>query len=345
MSKALDNALRAAKVVKLDFDKIRYVIMSDQHIGDGKKGSDDFRLNSKTYEKALTSYYNRGFTLISVGDNEELWECDFPDIHRKYPKIYDLEAKFAKKDKLYRVYGNHDIFWRNETFFNNHLKDILPGIKILESLLLKGKDGDIFLTHGHQGEILSDVLWPVGRFFVRNVWKPAQCLIGIKNTGAARNIKKRNLKELMFYQWAKTKGLLFIAGHTHRAMFGSLSKIDRLRMELDDLIAKAFKFNKTTKTYKNIMKDINKKKNELQVRRKKEFGDNTVPTFEEKGIFSPCYFNDGCCCYTDGITAIELDKGLIRLVKWDRKDKPNDPEVYEKDELKKLFLNITLAKP
>ena len=345
MTKALDNALKEAKVVRLDFDKIRYVIMSDQHLGDGKKGSDDFQLNSKAYEKALTSYYNRGFTFISIGDYEELWECDFPDIHYKYSAINDLEAKFAKKKKLYRIFGNHDIFWRNETFFENHLKDVLPGIKIHESLLLKGKDGDIFLTHGHQGELFSDVLWPVGRFFVRKFWKPLQRLFFIRNTGAARNIKKRNMKEQMYYQWAKNKGLLFIAGHTHRAMFGSLSKIDRLRMELDDYISKASKFNKTTKTYKNIIKDINKKKNELQARIKKEFKNKTVPIFEETGIFSPCYFNDGCCCYTDGITAIELDKGSIRLVKWDRKGKPGDPAVYEQEDLRDVFIRIQIAKP
>ena len=32
----------------------------------------------------------------------------------------------------------------------------------------------------------------------------------------------------------------------------------------------------------------------------------------------PCYFNDGCCGYTNGITCLEIDKGFIRLIKWER---------------------------
>ncbi len=38
----------------------------------------------------------------------------------------------------------------------------------------------------------------------------------------------------------------------------------------------------------------------------------------------PCYFNTGCCCFSDGdITGIELADGNIRLVRWpDKDDKP-----------------------
>jgi len=31
----------------------------------------------------------------------------------------------------------------------------------------------------------------------------------------------------------------------------------------------------------------------------------------------PNYFNDGCCVHPYGITAIEIDKGLVFLVKWE----------------------------
>lgn len=34
------------------------------------------------------------------------------------------------------------------------------------------------------------------------------------------------------------------------------------------------------------------------------------------GIYDPPYFNDGCCVYPYSITAIEIEKGKIRLVKW-----------------------------
>ncbi len=33
--------------------------------------------------------------------------------------------------------------------------------------------------------------------------------------------------------------------------------------------------------------------------------------------YQPCYFNSGCCCFDDGdITGLEIENGLIRLVKW-----------------------------
>lgn len=34
------------------------------------------------------------------------------------------------------------------------------------------------------------------------------------------------------------------------------------------------------------------------------------------GMYDPPYFNDGCCIYPYSITAIEIEKGKIRLVKW-----------------------------
>jgi hypothetical protein len=34
-----------------------------------------------------------------------------------------------------------------------------------------------------------------------------------------------------------------------------------------------------------------------------------------------CYFNSGCCCFNDGdITGIEIENGLIRLIKWHAKE-------------------------
>jgi UDP-2,3-diacylglucosamine pyrophosphatase LpxH len=344
MEKALNKALKKAKKINLDVARDKYVVMSDQHLGDGKKGSDDFRLNRKTYKKALNYYYANGYRLISIGDSEELWECDFPKILRMYPDVYSLEKKFAVEGRLLRLYGNHDIFWKSESFVNKYLQSELPGITICEALLLKGKDGSIFLTHGHQGEFFSDVLWPVSRFFVRTVWKPGQRFLGFKNTGAAHNIKKRSKKEQMYYRWAKGKGLLFIAGHTHRAMFSSRSKVDRLKREIEDLIQIASTLSKTSKRYDSIMKEIKKKKAELQSRINREFGKKAVHSFVDTGIFSPCYFNDGCCSYNNGITALELDSGMIRLVKWDRGGKKNKPEIYEADKLRELFIKIEVAK-
>jgi hypothetical protein len=71
---------------------------------------------------------------------------------------------------------------------------------------------------------------------------------------------------------------------------------------------------------------------------KKDFGEELEIRFEEAGTSSPCYFNDGCCCYDNGITAIELDKGMIRLVKWNRDE--SDKNIYQEEKLDALLNSI-----
>ena len=40
-----------------------------------------------------------------------------------------------------------------------------------------------------------------------------------------------------------------------------------------------------------------------------------------------------CALYEDGITAIEIANGQIRLVEWNRKAKKTEPTEFEKDKL------------
>jgi len=51
----------------------RFVLFSDAHRGDGS-GADDFAANSLIFKCALDHYLAQGFTLIELGDGEELWE-------------------------------------------------------------------------------------------------------------------------------------------------------------------------------------------------------------------------------------------------------------------------------
>ena len=41
------------------------------------------------------------------------------------------------------------------------------------------------------------------------------------------------------YNWAKDKKVILICGHTHRAVFCSISKIDQLTKEIEQIVAKA----------------------------------------------------------------------------------------------------------
>ena len=54
----------------------RFIVFSDAHRGDGT-GADDFAANSLIFKCALDYYLAEGFTLIELGDAEELWEVEY----------------------------------------------------------------------------------------------------------------------------------------------------------------------------------------------------------------------------------------------------------------------------
>jgi hypothetical protein len=77
----------------------------------------------------------------------------------------------------------------------------------------------VFLTHGHQGDLLNDGWWWVGRFVVRNIWKVLQ-MVGVRDpTSPAKNFKKRLKLEKEMVEWLERNEHridLLIVGHTHR---------------------------------------------------------------------------------------------------------------------------------
>jgi len=326
IEKALDRAFERAKRLYLDLKKEKIIIISDQHIGDGKKGSDDFQINKEVYLNALNYYFENGFFLISVGDNEELWECDFDKIFAFNREVYELERKFFLEGRLIRIFGNHDRFWSIKSFREQN--SIFGDMEIIESLLINDK---IFIAHGHQGELESDILWPLSRWIVRYIWKPFQRLTGIPSNSPAQNWKVRDRREEAYYKWAREKRVLFIAGHTHRAMFESLSKIDRLRMRIEELEKSIPELKEEER--ERVFEEIQEIKRKIE-RSLLENRDGKPEKRLEKEIPVPCYFNSGCCIYPNGMTGIEIENGFIRLVKWEKKEgilrKIFEDEILEK---------------
>jgi len=48
----------------------------------------------------------------------------------------------------------------------------------------------------------------------------------------------------------------------------------------------------------------------------------------------PCYFNTGCCSYSDGdATGLEFSEGRIRLVRWPNDDGEPEPKVLAESDL------------
>ncbi len=216
--------------IRIPFDDYsRFIIMSDCHRGDGGF-SDNFSNNQNIFFAALQYYYERDFTYIELGDGDELWECrDIDTIINSHSDAFWLMSQFYREGRFHMLYGNHDIVKKDpkysktkcKSFFcdstNSH-KPLFPGIKIPEGLILDYKNAsyEIFLTHGHQADILNDTFWRLSRFLVRYLWRPLE-LIGIRDpTSAAKNSERKSKVEKRLADWADKNNQMIITGHTHR---------------------------------------------------------------------------------------------------------------------------------
>lgn len=327
-SKKFDRIFKEASKSKNIFpfepNKDNLVLFSDHHKGDGS-AADDFKKNARLYDKALSYYAKRDFKLIVIGDNEELWENRYDQILPLYGKTIekeiDMSIESAQKKKI-RIYGNHDkeVSLRRFRLFCRRRKiDILDRVEYREGLCLGEK---IFLIHGHQGRFFDDIAWSVSRWVVQIFWKSIQKFFHIGIDGPAENFSIRDDLELQYYEWAKKNKVLLICGHTHRAVFGSLTHYDHLQMEIQHLeeISEKSSRQDRVQTEKEIAKLKSQKEKILNKR------SGTLPksfaTLLSWPI--PCYFNDGCCGYTNGITCIEIERGVIRLSKWQRSSGKRD---------------------
>lgn len=230
-SKRLSQVYENAKIVPFD-DNSRIVIMSDCHRGNGSWG-DNFSSNQNLYFAALRYYYDNGYSYIELGDGDELWENRrIEDIINAHSDAFWLMSLFHKSKRFYMLYGNHDIIKKDPRFLQTKCNEfycdgimsqmaLFPGIEITEGLILRNKKSRIqlFLTHGHQGDLLNDRFWKLSRFLVRYLWRPLE-LIGVKDpTSAAKNNEKKNSVERKLMEWSLEYNQILICGHTHRPVF------------------------------------------------------------------------------------------------------------------------------
>lgn len=216
--------------LEIPFDNSsKIVVISDCHRGDGS-WVDDFSHNQNIYYSALKYYYNNGYTYIDLGDSDELWKNrKFSDICNIYADTFRLLHDFYKDSRYYMIFGNHDIVKKNPAFvqknlqryYNSHTDQFEPlfeNIEVHEGLILKHIETQtkIFLIHGHQGDIISDVFWRLGRFLSRHVWRRLE-IFGHKDpTSAAKNYEERKKVEKKILEWVAINKQIVIAGHTHR---------------------------------------------------------------------------------------------------------------------------------
>jgi predicted phosphodiesterase len=334
----------------------RIIVFSDQHRG-AKNGADDFMKAEGSYLAALEYYFKNQFQFISLGDSEELWENTVNQVKKHNTITFEAEKKFILKDRFFKIFGNHDLYWDNTLLASQQLKTIYDKkLRVFEGVILElRKDNEqeetgnrqlvtgnkevagikkksdekndvlliadcpltIFLTHGHQGDASSDGNW-FSKFFVSNIWAPLQSYLRVNFNTPAYDEDLKTAHNLIMYEWsAKYKNLVLITGHTHQPVFESLTHPEKLYKQLGD----AMKANK--------IDEANKIEAEIK-RRGREY--KTTPA--QYLSIKPSYFNSGCCCYRDGdITGIEITYEKISLVKWSL---AKGREVLEETTLEKL---------
>ena len=194
LSKTLKEAIKAEETEStpsIDIVSAQIIIFSDHHKG-ARNRADDFQVAERTYNAALAYYFHMGYTLISLGDVEELWEEQAKPVLDAYDYTLKLEAQFHRKGRYLRFWGNHDDGWSHPDLVRKELDRKYGGLplKVRESLRIKVMEGTqelgvLFLAHGHQGTADSDRFAFLSKPIVRYVWRPFQRLTGISlNTPA-----------------------------------------------------------------------------------------------------------------------------------------------------------------
>jgi UDP-2,3-diacylglucosamine pyrophosphatase LpxH len=309
-----------------DTDKI--IIISDLHKGSGN-AADDFVQAAPVYIDAMYYYLQNGYTLIALGDIEELWENNIVQILAEHEHTVHAEKEFVQYNRFYKVVGNHDLYWKNNIIEGNYWLKKMYGteIPIYDGLLLQYADKqtkvDFFLTHGHQGDATSDGN-KFSKWFVANVWSRVQAYLEINLNVPSKDYLLRDKHNKMMYNWSVAQpNTVLVTGHTHKPVFASLNHLQRLKKELA-IATQMEDFNKV----KIIEKELYKRKQEYVLN-------------EPYLLKKPSYFNSGCGCYQDGdITLIEIAGGNISLVKWYKKN-VIDFEVLESMSIQQIVKECT----
>jgi predicted phosphodiesterase len=247
--KSLSRLLRNLKerpgkkgiILNANFTTDKFIVFSDHHKGN-RDHADDFTNNEPNYLAALDYYFLNKFTYINLGDSEELWKYKPEQVISKNTKALRAEARFQEQDKYYKAFGNHDVTWKNKLDIDRWFRNIfsLP-LPVWEGILLKtiveSKPLSIFLTHGHQGDKMSDNN-SLSTWMVAHIWRPVQRYLQINVNTPAKDLRLRDKHNIMMYEWSSHKeNLLLITGHTHKPVFASGRYSDHESNKIDESLS------------------------------------------------------------------------------------------------------------
>lgn len=312
----------------------RMVIFSDMHKGIGNP-ADSFPQCRQTYLAALEHYLQNGYTLVVLGDAEELWEEAIPDVIEHNRDVLNSEARFYP-ERLIRITGNHDNAWESNNLVRQYLDEFFPGIQPGRAVVLQyagrnpATSGEVVLMHGHQGTLDSDLF----DFFppaVLPLYRDFQNATGFGRTAPSQDVCLRSLQDNQMYRWVSRQSkLILIAGHTHRPIWSSMSHLERLVARLNILLSLP-----PEEQPPDYAEQVQALVAEIQEREVK------YPPCQDTIKPRPCYFNTGCCIYEDGdITGIEIQDGRMRLVKWGPHPVQVERFVLEEAPLAEIFARL-----
>lgn len=172
------------------------VCFSDLHM-EVKDPADDFCKNEVLFNLTYDRYVQQGYKPFFLGDVQDLWKVEDPEeIRKMYP------SSSARIKPWPRIKGNHDV-----------------ELPLSEAIVLQyeGSSKQILLVHGFQGDFFNDDGYPLGKFFVRNIWRNLE-LTGFLHdptTATMRNPKKHEAVKAKIKEWAFDNQQIVIFGHTH----------------------------------------------------------------------------------------------------------------------------------
>ncbi|MDA8576236.1 metallophosphoesterase family protein [Candidatus Marinamargulisbacteria bacterium] len=192
--------------------------MSDLHRG-VNDGTNNFDQSMSNYIAILNDYYTKGYALVLLGDIDNLGENPnrYSSIRKDPKQVIDLENRFYKKGRLYRVYGNHDSSLNDRAIVKETIDKDFTGITIHESFILKKNGVSFFMFHGHQGDFMSDRFSGVARFFVHYVWTPYQFVTRTLIRLSSTQNHQKNKYDYDMAIFGETMRCVTVCGHSHRS--------------------------------------------------------------------------------------------------------------------------------
>ncbi len=355
------------KGVILDLKKdTRIVVFSDQHRG-AKNGADDFMKAEESYLKALDHYFQNKSLFISLGDSEELWENTLINVKKHNSTTFESEKRFILQDRLFKVFGNHDLYWDNSPLAMQSLKSIYgKKLKVFEGIVIEKDNvdnkqsatGNKQSATGKRQKDKPDLSSSKSKTTDRGALPTANCPLTIFLThghqGDASSDGNWFSKFFVANIWAPLQSYLRINPNTpaydediktshNLIMYEWSAKFKNLVLITGHTHQPVFEsLTHPERLYRQLglaVKANNKEEADRIEQEIKRRGRDYKTTPAQFLSVKPSYFNSGCCCFRDGdITGIEITYEKILLVKW---SVSKDREVLEEMSLEKLQTLLT----